>query len=235
MNRNVLPTKPPKGKFLPISGTERAYTDFTFGTPTGVGNNNCYGYAIDRFREVGEVKLQPGNVAGLGGNIDLTTCKSVVDRAMADLKDRAYTEKPERACRPGYHKVMAFLAKNNDYHWYRQHKNALVRLSEQMRSVAALARALGVKPKQIYSPTPRPRVGDTVMVKNSGLWSHKQGLATGPLLKDACGRAIRDPRKACRRYSETLDYKDYCGSMCVRNVTRQTRDRSANLRRKNLT
>lgn len=237
-NRNVLPTKPPpKGKALPIAGSERTYTDLTYGTRAGVNNNNCFAYAFDRFREVGNLKLQPGDIAGVGGDIDLSTCKSVMDRSMADMRkiDGGYLEKPERACKPGFHKVMAFLAKDNDYHWYRQHKSALVRLSEELRTVAAMARALGVNPKQIYSPTSKPKAGDTVLVKNAGLWSHKQGLATGPLLKDACGKAIRDPRKACRRYSDTLDYTQYCGSICVKDVTRQTRDRSANRRTKNIT
>lgn len=235
MSRNALPTKPPsRGRILPMSGTERTYTDFTFGTRTGVDNNNCYGYAIDRFRETGNVKLQPGNVAKLGGDVDLSSCRNVMDRTKADLVGRAYPEKAEKACRPGYHKVMAFLAKDTDYHWYRQHRNALVRLSDKLRSIAALARALGVKPKQIYSPTSRPKPGDTVLVRDAGLWSHKQGLATGPLLKDSCDKAIKDPRAACRTYPNGLDYKDYCGAMCVRGITRQTRNTSANSRSRNV-
>ncbi len=45
-------------------------------------------------------------------------------------------------------------------------------------------------------------------------WSHKMGWATGPLLTDSCGKAIKDPRKACKNYS--FNYKNYCSSMCVR-------------------
>ena len=47
------------------------------------------------------------------------------------------------------------------------------------------------------------------------LFSHKQGWATGPLLKDSCGKLIKDPRKACRRYG--YNYSKYCSSFCVKN------------------
>lgn len=213
---NSLPNKsaglPPR---LPLSGSEDTYTDLTYGSGRGKGNNNCYGYAIDYYRNSGNDKLQPGNVSRTPGELNLGSCSALRRRTMADLKDRAYTTEAEAPCKSGYYKIMAFLSKNNDYHWYKQHKDALVRTSNKMRDLAALARALDVNPRQLQSASPTPRPGQLVLVKNAGVWSHKQGFATGPMLRDACGKAITDPRKACRNYGQ-LNYNQYCGSFCVK-------------------
>lgn len=216
-NNNLPPNDTANFTRMPGSGTESPYINTTFGTRKGVGNNNCYGYAIDAFREHGEVKLQPGDLSGMGNTrMDLATCTDVVARAAADLRQRGYAADPDKPCKRGYHKIMSFLSPGEDYHWYKQHKDAIVSLSSAVPSVTKLARVMGVHKAQVYAPTASPRAGDTVMVKNAGVWSHKQGLATGPLLKDACGKAIKDPRKACRKYSPRLDYKKYCGAFCVK-------------------
>lgn len=217
MNSNGLPPKETSNySRMPLSGTESPYLNTTFGTRKGVGNNNCYGYAIDAFRETGEIKLQPGDLSGRTNHVNLSTCDDVVRRAAADLRTRGYVAHPNKACKRGHHKVMAFLAPREDYHWYKQHKDAVVKLSPAVPTVTKLAKVMGVAASKVYAPTASPRVGDTVLVKDSGVWSHKQGLATGPLLKDACGKVIKDPRKACRKYSSRLDYKQYCGTLCVK-------------------
>ena len=217
-----LPRSANTGPRLPLSGSEEPFTSVTYGTPRGVNNNNCYGWAIGRYRGSGGVKLQPGNLSASPGTLNLSACDSVVQRALADLKGDAYSRPADAPCARGYYKVMAFLAKNNDYHWYKQHKDVMVKLSTAVRDVAGVARALGVRRGQVYAGTPRPKPGDTVLVKDAGLWSHKQGFATPPLLRDACGKAIRDPRRACRKYSDRLNYTDYCGALCVKSKpTRQ--------------
>ncbi len=43
------------------------------------------------------------------------------------------------------------------------------------------------------------------------------GWATGPLLTDAKGKAITDPRKASRDYPG-LNYEKYCSSFCVKDT-----------------
>ena len=50
----------------------------------------------------------------------------------------------------------------------------------------------------------------------ANVFSHKRGWATGPLLVDAKGKAIIDPRKASRNYPG-LSYGKYCSSFCVKN------------------
>lgn len=206
-------------RLMPVSGSEDMYSDLTYGSPRGKNNNNCYGWAIDEYKNSGGTKLQPGNLSprnkGNGGD-NLTSCAAVTAKALADLRGRGYKpSNPEDTCRKGYYKVMAFLAPGRDHHWYKQHKDLMVRMPQHLRDVAALARRLGVSPKQVYATTPRPKPGEVVLVKDAGLWSHKQGFATGPILKDACDKAIRDPRKACRTYSKELNYTTFCGALCV--------------------
>jgi len=46
------------------------------------------------------------------------------------------------------------------------------------------------------------------------LWAHKLGWGTRPLLVDASGKTILDPRSANRKYD--YDYSTLCGSYCVR-------------------
>jgi hypothetical protein len=47
------------------------------------------------------------------------------------------------------------------------------------------------------------------------LWAHKQGWGTRPILVDAKGKTIYDPRKANRNYGR-LNYSQLCGVYCVR-------------------
>ena len=203
---------------LPLSGSEETYTNMKFGSPRGIKNNNCYAWAIGHYDNAGGVKLQPGDLARLGGNMSLTSCKDLKARALKDSRapgqKRMYAARPEQACRAGYYKVMAFLDPTTDYHWYRQHKDVMYRVKAG-NSLTSIATKLGVPPRQVRATGNRPAPGSTVMIKDAGVWSHKQGFATGPLLDDACGKAIRDPRKACRNYG-AYDYDTFCGAYCVR-------------------
>ena len=47
------------------------------------------------------------------------------------------------------------------------------------------------------------------------LWSHKQGWATGPVIVDASGKTIADPRRANRKYPG-LNYSKFCSAYCVK-------------------
>ena len=48
------------------------------------------------------------------------------------------------------------------------------------------------------------------------LWSHKTGWAGGPLIVDASGRTITDPRKANRNYKPGFHYTKFCSAYGVR-------------------
>lgn len=201
---------------MPVSGSEETFTNLTYGTNRARVNNNCWAWAIDAYADHGNRKLQPGNLSG-SANVDLnlTNCDDVRRRALADLRDDIYEAKDADApCRSGFYKIMSFLDTRDggkDYHWYKQHRDVLVRA--EGRSQAQIARQFGV-------PTSRVAMGSThALVLGADIWSHKQGFATGPLIVDACGKLIKDPRKACRRYSE-YHYDTFCGAYCVRNKPR---------------
>ena len=55
-----------------------------------------------------------------------------------------------------------------------------------------------------------------IMRFKANIFAHKRGWATGPLVTDAKGKVIIDPRKASRDYPG-LNYKKYCSSFCVKN------------------
>lgn len=107
-------------KLLPRSGSEpKNYEYYT--SPRAEGRNNCMAFAFgERGREDG-VKQQPGNKSGLRGvDFSLANCKALVDRVKRDYKGKVYVGTPTTPCRPGFTKVMAFLARNQDFHFYRQ-------------------------------------------------------------------------------------------------------------------
>ncbi len=197
---------------MPLSGSEETYTNAVFGSPRGIRNNNCYAWAIGHYDNSGGVKLQPGDLAGVTGDMSLKTCTDLKKRALSDSlapgQKAMYTVSPGKACRRGFYKVMAFLDRNTDYHWYRQHKDVMYKL-QQGNSLTSIATKLGVPPTKI-----KPVGNGKVLVRNADVFSHKRGFATGPILEDACGKPIFDPRKACRDYGN-YNYNNFCGAYCV--------------------
>jgi hypothetical protein len=53
----------------------------------------------------------------------------------------------------------------------------------------------------------------TIPVK---LWAHKQGFGGGPVIVDASGKTITDPRKANRNYGNGLNYTRFCSAYGVK-------------------
>ena len=51
-------------------------------------------------------------------------------------------------------------------------------------------------------------------LNDEGIWTHKPGYKPSTYL-DAKNNIIKDPLKANRKYSERLNYKDFCGYMCI--------------------
>ena len=195
------------------------YSDLMYANPIGTRNNNCYAWAINYYKNSGDEKLQPGDLAGMtsGNN---TNCDDLVKRALADAKAMGWSLRfigdSQIPCCNGY-KIVAVVAPGNDFHWYRQHKDLLYRIKTP-RSLKELAKEFGVSSKDITIPGAKKKatVGDLVLIKNAHVWSHKQGFSgDGPLLKDACGKIIKDPAKACRSYGNGLDYKSVCGAFCL--------------------
>ncbi len=213
--KNVVVEK----NFVPSSSesVNSPYTNLVYNKSWGKEHNNCYAYAIDHFSPSTDEKLQPGDLSGKFRDKDMSlTCSSLASRVSADLGSRAYKVSGSGTCKPGHYKIFPFIAPGKDYHWYRFNKDLLYHVEPRDRTVASLAKRMGVSTKQILVPSGRLRAGELVFVQNANLWSHKRGFATGPLLKDACGKFIRDPRTACRNYGEGYDYKTACTAFCVR-------------------
>lgn len=77
-------------------------------------NDNCYAYATKKY---GSGNLQPGGNIYDRNNI---TQDGLVKNIIKDGHIRCtYDEK----CEPDEHKIMAFISKGIDYHFYRQDKN----------------------------------------------------------------------------------------------------------------
>ena len=200
---------------MPLSGSEETFTDVVYGSRPGKDNNNCYAWAFGRYANRGGVKLQPGNLAGDRAELNLAGCADMRRRVLEDWPRRdVYPADADAPCRAGYYKVMGFVHRGTDFHWYKQHRDVLVS-ARAGNTPAKLAREFGVAPDSVESPSPTAAEGDKVLVRGAGTWSHKRGFATGPLLRDSCGKVIRDPRAACRDYGE-YNYRDFCGAYCVR-------------------
>jgi hypothetical protein len=206
--------------FVPSSSesSDSPYTNLVYNKAWGKEHNNCYAWAIDHFSPSTDEKLQPGDLSNPRGKAMSLKCSSLVSRVAADLGSRAYKVPAAGQCKPGYYKIFPFIAPDKDYHWYRSHKDLLYRVDAADPSTAtSLAKRMGLKKSQFLVPDGgKLRAGEMIFVKNANLWSHKRGFATGPLLKDACGKFIRDPQKACRNYGGDYDYKEACTAFCVR-------------------
>ena len=102
--------------------------------------------------------------------------------------------------------------RGGDFHFYKQHGVVKYKLRKG-DTLKNLTSFFGVTPYKIKKAMgPKPKIGNYIVFK-CNLFSHKMGWATGPLLVDSCGKAIKDPRKACRKYG--LNYSKYCNSFCV--------------------
>lgn len=196
---------------MPLSGSEETFSELVYGTTRGRLGNNCYQWAIDAYSDRANFKLQPGEIAGIETDIDLSDCRDIKRRVLADLKGDVYSANADKPCRKGFYKIMNVLAKNSDYHWYKQNRDVLVRAGRHRAE--DIARTFRV-------PVANVAMGRIhALVVGADVWSHKQGNATGPLLHDACGKIIKDPRKACRDYP-VYKYDTFCSAYCVRNKPR---------------
>lgn len=208
---------------LPLSGSERKFTDRKWGGPVGIGNNNCYAYAVGDYESYRWQKSIPGDRSGLS-NVPhtFTHCKDLSRRVVSDNPTRVYAAKGGEKCKKGYFKVMMFVSpgrptnyiRQGDFHFYRQHGvvEYKIKSGDTISSVAAFFKV----PESRIKNAGVFKVGKRIVFR-ANVFSHKRGWATGPLLTDAKGNAIFDPRKARRDYPG-LNYERYCGSFCVKNT-----------------
>ena len=205
-------------KRLPTSGSEYPYVHKPW-TVFRIANN-CYAYAFHDMRSWRPRKSVPGDKTKNGPlNSDYTTCKGIAKKILKDNPKKVYISRPSSKCKNGYYKVMMVVAPTSrnggpggDFHFYKQHGVIKYKLRKG-DTADNLAKFFDVPKRRIQIAMGKnPRLGKIIIFK-CNLFSHKMGWATGPLLVDSCGKIIKDPRKACRKYG--LNYSKYCNSFCV--------------------
>ena len=221
---------------LPLSGSEPTFTHRYWGTSIGVGNNNCYAYAMGDYERYRYQKSVPGDRSGLSSIFHTySACKDLPTRVVSDNPKKVYIVKGNTACKKGYYKVMMFvtgkkkpsLFNQGDFHFYKQH--GLVEYKPKKGDTrTSIAKFFKIPVAKVP-----PVVPGKIMKIRANVFSHKRGWATGPLLTDAKGNIIKDPRKAGRNYNG-LNYNTYCSSFCVKNKGIQVGQGRSNVTKKTL-
>lgn len=233
------------------SGSEREYTWDPWGR-TGVTHDNCYDYAFGSFSDNRLGKSVPGAAKNIpSNNLNFRTCEGIMRRVLADNPGRVYHIKnPNARPKPGFFKVMCFVAPTNDFgnstgdfHWYVQ-MGSIRYKTRPGDTVEGLAKLFHVKADVIRKATlrtyrPLTNSDGKIATNNSNvkrpsvkagtpvtpgriirfpanLWAHKQGHASGPLLVDASGKTIVDPRKSNRKWTPGFHYTKFCAAYGVK-------------------
>jgi hypothetical protein len=119
------------------------------------------------------------------------------------------------------------LLNTGDFHFYKQHGLVEYRpkKGDTRTSIAKFFRIPVAK-------VPPVTLGKIMKIR-ANVFSHKRGWATGPLLVDAKGNVIKDPRKAAKKYPG-LNYNTYCSSFCVKNKGIEVGKRRSNITKKTI-
>ena len=206
------------GKKLPVSNSEITFSLQPW-VSIGKMSNNCYAYAVNDFDFFRVQKSTPGNQSKKN-NSQLQNYESVnvlSKRMLLDNPRKIYKTTACTKCRPNFYKIMMFTAMNGkefgDFHYYKQHSEVQYRVKPG-DTYLKISKFFDV-PIDRVKKSGELKVDKTLQFK-ANCWSHKRGWGTGPLLVDAKGKPIRDPRKASKAYPG-LDYNTYGGSFCVKN------------------
>ena len=205
----------------PVNGSEHPFRYEPWLTK-GKRSNNCYAYAFHDYETYRTQKSVPGARHGKDGFHTYKNCKGLAKRVISDNPGKVYKSSQTSKCRNGFYKAMMVVAPTNkygnwtgDFHFYKQHSQ-VDHLIKRGESYASIARLYGVPYSRVLkAANKKPATVGRRIKFPVNLFSHKQGWATGPLLKDSCGKLIKNPATACRKYG--YNYSKYCSSFCVKN------------------
>jgi len=207
-----------RNRGLPLSGSESMYSWYPWGG-TGLHVDNCYAYAVGDHAKYRMNKSVPGNHSGMSSIFHTyRNCKGLAKRVISDNPKKVYKVKPTLKCKKSFYKIMMFVAPKNiynnstgDFHFYKQHGvvKYTIKKGDTRTKIAKF-----FKIPLVRIPLNLPVPGKSIIIR-ANVWSHKLGWATGPLLYDASGKVIKDPRKADRNYG--YKYSKFCCSFCVKN------------------
>lgn len=134
------------------------YTWAPWGT-NGVVHDNCYDYAFGSYSSKRTSKSVPGDRSKMPATgLTFTTCAGIAKRVLADNPGNVYKMRSADAKpRPGFYKVMCFVAPSNDFgnstgdfHWYKE-ISAIRYKTRPGDTVTGLAKFFRVKPAVIVS------------------------------------------------------------------------------------
>jgi hypothetical protein len=202
---------------LPLSGSEKKFTTRWWGAKKGVNNNNCYAYAVNDPENYRWQKSIPGDRSGMSNSYhNYTHCKGLPERVISDNPGKVYKVNPVLRCKRGFFKIMMFTSPQGDFHFYKQHGvcEYKVQPGDTLTKVSKFFRVPVERIRAAANKAGGFKEGKRIVFKVN-LWSHKRGWATGPLLVDAKGKMIRDPRTASRNYPG-LNYSNFCSAFCVK-------------------
>lgn len=180
-----------------------------------VNSDNCYDYAMNDFETRRKVKSTPGNRARFDPyTLNIRSCAALRRRILADNPKTVYACKdPNKVCRRGYYKIMNFIVPDGtDFHFYKQVGGVRykVKTGDTVGKLSAFFRVTPYTIRRLGKLTP-----GRVITFPANLWAHKQGWGAAPIITDAKGRTIRDPRKCSRNYPG-LNYSKFCTAFCVK-------------------
>jgi len=207
----------------PTNGSEITFTMKKWASKNGINNNNCYAYAVNDFSDYRLWKAQPGErVTNKHKGFSYVNCKKLNKSIVNDNPKKVYSTKACTKCKPGFYKIMMFIAKckknsilcNGDFHFYKQHSKTEYKVKKG-DTYESIARFFGVPVIRIKRATKELKPGKLIVFK-ADFFSHKRGWATAPLIVGAKGKLIKDPRKISRDYPG-MNYDAYCSSFCVKN------------------
>ncbi len=198
---------------LPLSGSEPIFSPYPWST--AVNSDNCYDYAIGDFERNRNVKSTPGNRAGISSyGMNFTTCRGIKKRILADNpKNIRVCTNIHRPCPKGYYKIMNFVSPDGDFHFYKQIRGVKYKL-KQGDKLTNISKFLRVPLSIVKKSVGTFKVGKLVTIPVN-LWAHKQGWGYPPIIVDASGKTIVDPRYANRKYPG-LNYSKFCCAYSVR-------------------
>ena len=208
----------------PTNGYEPTFTMKRGSGKVGINNNNCYAYAVNDFRDYRQWKAQPGERANVSNSSPYndSKCKKLTNLVVSDNPKKVYATKACTKCKPGFYKIMMFIAKckksdylcQGDFHFYKQHSKTeyKVKRGDTHESIAQFFKVPVLRIKRAAKVLKPGKI----ITFRADFFSHKRGWATAPLLVGAHGKLITDPRIISRDYPGT-NYDKYCSSFCVKN------------------
>lgn len=148
--------------------------------------------------------------------LDFTKCSDIVERVLCD--NRQHVRKlprgtdPNTRTRQGYHLMAAVLSPgtHTDFHFLRR----------------VPVRVVLENLHKFLENSSKNAVEQLLRGSHKYVWVHQRGWSTGgPLIHDAKGNLIVDPKSACFDYG-SLNYNIYCGLFSVRTRHAKVQDYS---------